>query len=483
MAAQERPAPRLTQRPVGADSALVAGVALLARVACLLWAGARFPPAADGHYYDVLARRVALGLGYTWLWPDGKVTFAAHYPVGYPALLGAAYAAIAPGVLVAGVVNALLGTAGAYATHRVAMRACGRGRALVAGLAVALHPGLVLYTPAVMTEAVTASLVALAAWAACVARDAARASDRDAPRPASLAALGLALGAATLVRPQSLLLAPLFAALTVPGAAFRVRPRATAAALVTGVALLVCAPWTARNCARMGRCALVSVNGGWNLLIGAGEHATGAWAPVDVPAPCREVWGEADKDECFGHAALADIASSPLHWISLVPAKLAATFDYCGAAGYYLHASNPDAFGVRAKEVLGVVETAYERFVYLGALAAAAFLAGPRRKPRMFVAAVGAVFLFREHAYLAVIALAVALGLLGRALLGAPALFGAAFAALAATLATHAVFFGAGRYGMVVFPLVTAMALAAGPGTARDTATATGAVRPRSDGF
>ena len=52
------------------------------------WASGRVSrPSEDGHYYDVLARRLASGDGYTWLWPDGAVTYAAHYPVGYPALL------------------------------------------------------------------------------------------------------------------------------------------------------------------------------------------------------------------------------------------------------------------------------------------------------------------------------------------------------------------------------------------------------------
>jgi hypothetical protein len=75
------------------DAALVFGVALAVRLAVVAWAHARFPPAEDGHYYDVLARRLAAGAGYTWLWPDGAVTYAAHYPVGYPGILAAAYAA------------------------------------------------------------------------------------------------------------------------------------------------------------------------------------------------------------------------------------------------------------------------------------------------------------------------------------------------------------------------------------------------------
>ena len=74
------------------DTWAVLAAALAARLGVVLWAHARFPAAGDGFYYDTVARRIAQGDGYTWLWPDGAVTYAAHYPVGYPALLGAAYA-------------------------------------------------------------------------------------------------------------------------------------------------------------------------------------------------------------------------------------------------------------------------------------------------------------------------------------------------------------------------------------------------------
>src|ERR1017187_7833911 len=69
----------------------IAALALLARSWVAVWAAPRFPAAADGFYYDTLAHRLAAGQGYTWLWPDGAVTYAAHYPAGYPALLALAY--------------------------------------------------------------------------------------------------------------------------------------------------------------------------------------------------------------------------------------------------------------------------------------------------------------------------------------------------------------------------------------------------------
>ena len=97
----------------------VTAAALVVRLATVAWAAGRFPPAGDGQFYDVVARRIARGLGYTWLWPDQTVTFAAHYPVGYPALVGALYAAVGAHPFVAMLLNAVLGAAAVYAVHRV----------------------------------------------------------------------------------------------------------------------------------------------------------------------------------------------------------------------------------------------------------------------------------------------------------------------------------------------------------------------------
>lgn len=449
-------APETPRAPSPRDAWIVAAVALVARLAVVIWAAPRFPPTADGTFYQRIAERVAQGLGYTWLWPDGVVTYAAHYPIGYPGAVGALYAIVGPRPAAAMVLNAILGALAAFAAHRLAARAGSRRVAWIAGLLVALHPGLVAYTPALMTEGVVASLVAVAAGVAAWTRD------RPARRWIGAALLGLVLGAATLTRPQSLVLAPLFALIAIDLEAGWKR-RATAALVATLIALAVCAPWTARNCVRMKRCALVSVNGGWNLLIGADEASTGAWSPIQVPAACREVYDEAEKDRCFGRAAQGYIAAHPLAWVALAPRKLAATFDYAGAAGWYLHASNAEAFPDRAKVALGAVETLFERVVLLLALAATARRPEheePRRLrlARLAVAAAGALFALTLHAWIGYAALVVAALLRGRALLREPVLLGVTAITVAATLATHAAFFGAGRYSLVVFPLVSAAA-------------------------
>jgi hypothetical protein len=508
-------APARRGPPERRDAAAIFALALALRLAVAAWACGRFPPAADGVYYERVAERIAAGFGYTWLWPDGVVTYAAHYPVGYPGALGALYAVFGASPLVAMSLNATLGALAAMSAHRLAFRAGSRWQALAAGALVALHPALLLYTPAIMTEGVTAALVTVAAALAGEAR----AHDRPAARRGLLLAMAVVVGAATLVRPQSVVFAPLFTLLAfVPGKglapfspkersslgppiprstlsrlgalplrAFRLATRflltwrlslggrAVQAAGVAGiVALLVCAPWTARNCARMKRCALVSVNGGWNLLIGADEAATGAWAPIKVPVVCREVYDEADKDACFGREAQRFIAERPFAWLALAPKKLAATFDYSGAPGYYLHASNPAAFDEHDKTALGVVETLFERVALVAAIGVAS-RASPTERPararryaRLALGAFGAVAGLTLHAFLGYLAF----GLLGLRWASAPGraafLLSAAAAVVLATALTHAVFFGAGRYAMVVFPLLTAIAPLAVPRAAGD---------------
>jgi hypothetical protein len=209
----------------------------------------------------------------------------------------------------------------------------------------------------------------------------------------------------------------------------------------------------------MHRCALVSVNSGWNLLIGATTD-TGAWQPVAVPAECTTVWDEAAKDTCFERAALRGIGRSPAEWLRRAPAKLAVTFDYFGAAPWYLHASNPSEFGERARVALGAVETFVCRLLLLAALVACARAPGPRGLARRVVAFAGAAFALTVHGWLGYAALPAVIGLSGRrAFARGPFVVAATAAVVIETGLVHAVFFGAGRYGLLVAPFVAIIAL------------------------
>ncbi|MBM4376089.1 MAG: glycosyltransferase family 39 protein [Deltaproteobacteria bacterium] len=431
----------------------VFALALALRLAVVAWAASRIPPTADGTFYQTVAERIARGLGYTWLWPDGAVTYAAHYPVGYPALLGAAYAVFGASAAVAMSLQALLGALAAAAVHRLLAR---HGRAaLIGGLLVAVHPGLVAYTPAMMTEGVAASLVLCATFAASRARHYAGTRSRD--RIAALLATGVLAGLAVLVRPQLLVLAPV---LGLVAAAPRRRPRAATAALITGLALVTCAPWTLRNCARMNRCALVSVNGGWNLLLGTNPEARGGWAPLEVPAECRTVFDEAGKDTCFGEAARVAIAGDPVAWLRLMPGKWRATFDYCGAAGWYLHQANPLAFDHRDKLALGITETAFERVMLVMAMLGTAGAHRPRGRLRARLDAAslfgGLGLALSPWGHLAHLVLTLRLAAVASTYRFDP-LRTMSAALLASTFVIHGVFFGGGRYQLPLLPFVAAV--------------------------
>ncbi len=434
-----------------AGAAAIFLVALGLRAVVAVWGSARFPPAEDGHFYHVVAARIAQGLGYTWLWPDGAVTYAAHYPVGYPALIAAGYRLFGPSPLVAMGISAVLGSAAAVAASRIVSSYVSTAAGIIAGVLVAFHPALVAYTPALMTEGVTASLLMVAAWLSVYARGAA--SGR---RIAALLALGAISGLAVLVRPQCLLLAPVFGVLAASGRWRRV----VTAALVTALAVAVCTPWTLRNCERMGRCVFVSANGGWNLLIGTAAEGRGSWVPLEqigVPPACRSEFREAFKDQCFGRAALERIQQAPLAWLALVPDKLSATFDYSGAPGWYLHASNARALPERAKLWLGAFETVFERVLLGLALGALALRSGRLATARAWIAGAAAVSLLAPIAWPAYLSVPVLAALSGRRVLDDPAAVLAGASVLATALA-HAVFFGAGRYSMICFPMIGALA-------------------------
>lgn len=443
------------------DATILITFALLLRLGIVAWGAMRFPPAGDGQYYDIVAHRIARGEGYTWLWPDGAVTYAAHYPVGYPAVLGGLYALFGASPIWAMLLNALAGITIVWAVHRIAVQYCGRRGAWIAAGMAAIHPTFLFYTPALMTEQLSA---ALSIAAARMALSAAGGSHR---RSARVAVMVASCGIATLVRPQQLLFAPFFGFLY----GYLHRPDPSVAdsskwivcrraliwsAVVTSLSMAICLPWTLRNCARMGQCVFVSANAGWNLLIGTSSKGEGAWTSIDsigVPETCRTVYAEAAKDKCFGQAASSIIRQDPMAWVGLAPKKLQKTFDDIGAPGWYLHASSEDHFGERAKVALGAGEVVFQRGAMALGLIGLARVRGARRTARLLLAAAGIACLFYTYAWVAVVLFCIGVICLGRNLFTEPVLLCAGFA-YATTAVVHAVFFGGARYAIVAMPFM-----------------------------
>ena len=417
-------------------------------------------PVWDGHYYHLGASRIAAGLGYSedvlvrgvTVWKPWT-----HYPVGYSGLLGIFYRVFGDGLLVAPLLNATLGAATAILIHRIALMHLGPGRARVAAGIAALHPGLIAYCPLVMTEIPTAFLLVLLVWTL------------QRFRGQWLAVLlgGLILGVLTLMRPASLLLAPLLAlceARPLPRAALR-------GAAMLGIALAVVMPWTVRNCMRMDGCALVSTNGGWNLAIGA-LTTTGRFQTLRGKDGCPVVTGQVQQDDCWADVGWRKIKESPGHWLGLAPKKLAQTFNHESFAIEYMREADPAAWpDARREAARELLTAAHLALLAAAALSIVALPLGRLTKPEQYwqlallILLSGLIFYgvaHEEHPFhwLMVVAPVLAFASLpGRPYLGAVGRM--AMAAVLVTGFTHVVFFGEDRYHLFLSPLLCLLAAAA----------------------
>jgi 4-amino-4-deoxy-L-arabinose transferase-like glycosyltransferase len=417
-------------------------------------------PVWDGHYYHLGASRIAAGLGYSEdVLVRGVLTWKpwTHYPVGYSALLGFFYRIFGESLLVAPLLNAALGTASAVLIHRIALTYLGVTRARIAGAIAALHPGLIAYCSLVMTEVPTAFLLVLLVWTLLRFRG----------RPHAILLGGVILGVLTLMRPASLLLAPLVALC-------EARPLSRAllrAAGTVAIALVVVMPWTVRNCMRMDGCALVSTNGGWNLAIGA-ITTTGRFQTLRGKDGCPVVTGQVQQDDCWARVGLGKIEQAPLRWLGLAPKKLAQTFDHESFAVEYLREADPEAWPDPRREAARGLLTAFHLLlIAAAALSVVALPLGRLTKQEQYWQG-GVLLLFcglgfygiadEQHPFHWLVVLAPLLGFApipGRPYLGAVGRM--ALAAVLLTALTHVVFFGEDRYHLFLSPILCLLAAAA----------------------
>jgi 4-amino-4-deoxy-L-arabinose transferase-like glycosyltransferase len=475
----QHPPPSFALRAVGRPSGgprVFFAVLLFVVAFALRFAVARLvagEPVWDGHYYDFGAHRIAEGHGYsddrTLGGPDGpRLEWHpwCHYPVGYSAYLAFFYWLLGPRAWVLHLANATCGALVAVVVYLLAHEGLTERRARLGGILTALHPGLVLYSALAMSEMLAALTVMAAFWIAIYGTRAWRG-------PRGLVAGALVLGVSALVRPQALLCVP-FLALVVPKRDLVAMARAAAIAGV--VALVPVLPWTARNCAVMDGCALVSTNAGWNLAIGSFPRATGRFETLRSSDGCREVTGQVQQDRCWLSYGIANIKATPSRWLGLIPAKLSNTFDHESFAVEYLREARQEDWPEPRRVAWRNVLSALHRMLVIVSPIAFIGLIVPRRKgerSRRETIAQGAALL--------VAVLAASFGLaadrptfwpivLGVSILPwlplpgrprpEPALLLPSVLVLTTALA-HAIFFGDDRYHMVITPALCLFAAAA----------------------
>jgi hypothetical protein len=289
---------------------------------------------------------------------------------------------------------------------------------------------------------------------------------RTAHRPLAAAGLGGAvLGLTTLVRPQSLLLAPALALLA-RGA--RLKTRVAVAAVSTAACLAVVVPWSVRNCVVMDGCALVSTNGGWNLAIGSSPRATGRFEALTADDGCKLVTGQVQQDRCWSAKGREWIVADPVRWLGLVPKKLAFTFDHQSFAIGYLSQADPASWPEERRAWWRRVQTVAQ-WLLLG-LGALGLIPRPsldrRRWPHALasLAILGALVLGREQMPPTIWPLAVAIPLVGLLPPRARERSGLALylaLSVGALVVVHAVFFGEDRYQVVAIPALCVLAACA----------------------
>ncbi|MEY2931492.1 MAG: hypothetical protein RL033_2241 [Pseudomonadota bacterium] len=420
-------------------------------------------PIWDGAFYHRGAISIAEGFGYSepgiLAGQPGRLPWS-HYPVGYSALLGGVYALFGSGSHVAPLVNAVVGALTAVVGFLFAFDLLGRSRACVAGLLLALHPGLILYCTLVMTEPLAGFLLLLTGylgWKLGHLR-----------RGALLCGVVLALS--TFVRPQSLLAAPLLLILF-RGSWLR---RLTQLALAGLMSACLIAPWTLRNCVLLDGCALVSTNGGWNLAISALSE-TGRFRALTPEDGCRGIDGPVAQDRCWAQVGAAAIRRDPEQWLSRIPIKLSHTYNHESFAIAYLNEARPGTWDQDQKWRLMNLMTAFHHALMCAALLGAVGrfalrggAAGPRG-PWAQIAIVVALVLFIAYALTLpdrpLFWIGVAIPLIGLLRLpGAPPIHPGLvylFGLLAITSLTHIVFFGDDRYHLAISPALCVLAAGA----------------------
>lgn len=192
----------------------------------------------------------------------------AYWPVGYPAFLAAVFWVFGSSVLAGQLANLALTLVGSALLHRWCLRRFNSAQvAAVAVLLWALYPNSIGYTAGLYSEPLF--MVLLLALFVLL--------DKQPATVPRLMLAGVVAGLATLVKAQTMLLAPLLVLV------FTLPPRMSAmglvhAAMKTGLVTLamvaVVSPWTMRNWTTLGAPVVVSSNGGMSLLSGNNPSMT-----------------------------------------------------------------------------------------------------------------------------------------------------------------------------------------------------------------
>jgi 4-amino-4-deoxy-L-arabinose transferase-like glycosyltransferase len=282
---------------------LLVGLAVLLAIRLSAVLLIQAPIVPDGVAYEKAAVRI-MGEGF----------FFWYRPTGYPFLLATSYQLLGRGTLSHELLNVAFAMAGGWLLFDLAWRSAGRQAGMLALVAYASAPGLVLLTPVRLTDTAYATLVLAICWTGC--------------RMIQGGVLwgviaGLVIAASQYVRPTGplLLVAVLLASLAMTATLRRWALPATAMTLAFVIAML---PTFAYNLATYGDLSpSTSSYGGWSLYMGTNQTSDGDWNRADadfIHGLPGDLW---DQSGQAGWLGLQRIAADPLGFAGLAVRKFA----------------------------------------------------------------------------------------------------------------------------------------------------------------
>lgn len=275
-------------------------------------------PSSDAEWYVLRAIGLAAGQGYL----DNSGAPTAFWPAGWPMAMSVLFRMTGPSLLALGLFNLASAILTGWLALRLGRRLFGSEAAARLGLLLfAIYPNAIGYVPLALTEVFYTALLLLGCWLVIARRPGA------AGWPWLIAA-GLVFGFATLVKAQTLVMVPLLFAidwLRSPDPWRRLPGLVGQGALVLAVAALAVLPWTMRNHAQLGHWVAVSTNGGYTLLTGNNDSATGDYTPDDPTVAAlmaRQDLDEVTRDAEAKRLGVEWIARNPAAFVALAPRKL-----------------------------------------------------------------------------------------------------------------------------------------------------------------
>lgn len=294
--------------------ALVAAIALLARVGYVLAFMRGYVPDSDADSYYAIGRAVSKGQGYGFTLPFEFVHATAIRPPLYPTVIAGAFRVFGTHVGVAQGVNIVAGCAVAVLGALIAHRISGPRAGLCAGVVLALYPPLIANDVTVLVESIAVLLLFGTVLLLVDGRT---------------VLAGISLGLLMLDRAS----AQWFLVVIAGWVLWRFGWQHAARLVV--VALVVVAPWAVRNAVQVGSPVIVATNG-FNLNATYSNEARQSNGFVDAyfdprfAAMRAEAADEVDLDTELRTKALRELRAHPTrvfhvarlnveHWFELRP--------------------------------------------------------------------------------------------------------------------------------------------------------------------